>query len=151
MKPPLKPRPALRKLSKKVEIDKSIKHFVDRIRLAGYETFASCSATEADHNPKDQAMCDFSYLSIELPKGVVRYGKCYYIRYSDFRNGDVYHKFRSIGKKSGWFLHFMRRKKYLTPMVNFILYNKRKPSDGRILQAWERLTRNLEKINAYQS
>jgi len=164
MKSSLKPRPALRKLTQREDIDKSIKHFIDKIRLAGYDTFCSCSATVADHgdNPADLGS-KFSYLMIKLPEGIVKYGRGIRIRHSEFRDKDVYHQLQDIGKKSGWKTIFIRRKKgWKTPftrrnkhptsnvLFNFC-YHKRKPSDKRILQAWARLTKNLEKINAYKT
>jgi len=165
MKPAFKPekrtRPVPKPLSERIDIDKSIKHFINRIRLAGYETFCSCSSTVADHRP-NQNRSRFSYLMIQMPKGVVRYGRRIRIRYSDFRNKDVYHQFKDIGKKSGWITIFTRRKKdwktqftrrnkHPTSNVTFnFWHNKRKPSDKRIHQAWTRLTKNLEKINVYE-
>ena len=157
-------RPILKPLPKRANIDKSIKAFIDKIRLAGYDTFCSCSATVADHgdNPTDLGS-KFSYLMIKLPEGIVRYGRGIRIRHSEFRDEGVYHQLKAIGKKSGWKTIFIRRKKgWKTPFTrrnkhptsNVVFnfwYRKRKPSDKRILQAWARLTKNLEKINAYKT
>ncbi|MDD1438259.1 hypothetical protein MEN24_18320, partial [Dolichospermum sp. ST_sed10] len=64
----------------------------------------------------------------------------------------IYRKFKQVGKKSGWFLHFIRRKKYLTPLVHIaFVISKRRPSDKHIMKAWKRLTEALEKTDVYKT
>jgi hypothetical protein len=131
-------------------IDKGINSFIERINNAGYETFASCSALSSEHGPLENG--EWPYVCIILPDGLIKTKKAFHIKYNDFNDKVVYHKFKQVRKKSGWFLHFIRRKKYLTPLLHAsFMISKKRQSDKQILRAWKRLTEALEKADAYKT